>query len=241
MSVDHMPRAKVWKVPLLIWVAGAVMIGAALLAAKVTPHHVLAEDRPELKLESVVPGRFGEWVVDPAMAMMLVDPTVQKKLDSLYTQTLNRTYVNARGERVMLSIAYGRNQNTESTAAHRPEFCYSAQGFVVSKVGLFELSLNKHQINVVRLDATSGDRREPITYWVTLGDSASVPGFQRKLHQLKYGLQGLIVDGMLVRVSTIRSLSDTATLQQDFALHERFLREMELAIPGGTRSRIFGS
>jgi EpsI family protein len=241
MAAESMSQALSWRVKPLIWVAAAMMLLAVWLAVRFTPHHFLADDRPALVLDTIVPKQFGQWRVDPSQAPLLVDPTVQKKLDSLYTQTLNRTYVNDAGDHVMLSIAYGRNQNTESTAAHRPEFCYSAQGFVVSKVGQSELSLATHRIPTIRLDARAGERREPIIYWVTLGDDASLPGFRRKLHQLKYGLQGLIVDGMLVRVSSIRLASNPKPLDAEFELQERFLREFEQALPAAERSRFFGS
>jgi EpsI family protein len=230
-----------WRVPRIVWLAGAIMLLAAFCAWMLIPRHYVADDRPKVNLESLIPTTFGEWRVDPTQAQMLVDPTVQEKLDSLYTQSLNRVYLNAQGQRVLLSIAYGRNQNTESTAAHRPEFCYAAQGFVVNRLGVSELSLAQHRINVVRLDSHVGERREPISYWVTLNHEASLPGFQRKLDQLRFGLQGLIVDGMLVRVSTIRHLSDPSSLDGEFELQSQFVRAMERAMSPADRSSVFGS
>lgn len=230
-----------WRVPTLIWGVLLVMLCAAYAAYALIPRHSVADDKPEVKLEALLPKAFGDWREDPSWAHLLVDPTLQQKLDVLYTQTLNRAYVGKNGERVMLSIAYGRNQNTESTAAHRPEFCYTAQGWVVNRIGLGRVDLDKHHINVVHLDARAGNLRQPISYWVTLNDEASIPGFQRKIKQLKYGLQGLIVDGMLVRVSTQRSGEDPRGLDADFAVQDRFLRDMEQAIPASSRSRFFGS
>ena len=230
-----------WRVSPLIWVVMLVMVGAAYAAHALIPRHFVADDRLQVKLEELLPKSFGEWQEDPSWAHLLVDPTVQQKLDALYTKTLNREYVGKNGERIMLSIAYGRNQNTESTAAHRPEFCYSAQGWVVSRIGLGRVDLDKHHIDVVHLDARAGGLRQPISYWVTLNDEATIPGVQRKIKQLKYGLQGLIVDGMLVRVSTQRSAEDSRGLEADFAVQDRFLRDMEQAIPASSRSRFFGS
>lgn len=230
-----------WRVPRVIWLALLLMLGAALTAYALIPRHFVADDKPPVKLEALVPASFGEWREDPAWAHLLVDPTVQEKLNVLYTQTLNRAYVGKNGERVMLSIAYGRNQNTESTAAHRPEFCYTAQGWVVTRIGQAKVKLDKHSIDVVHLDARAGNLMQPISYWVTLNDEASIPGFQRKLKQLKFGLQGMIVDGMLVRVSTQRGAQDTSGLEADFALQDRFLRDMEQAIPASSRARFFGS
>jgi EpsI family protein len=241
MTVERLTAAYSWRVPRLIWVAALAMGMAALLARQLIPTHMVADDKPAMVLESLVPEQFGEWVLDPAASSLVIDPTVQRTLDSLYSQTLNRTYVSKNHERVMLSIAYGRNQNTESTAAHRPEFCYTAQGWVVTRVGVTQVQLDKHRTSAVRLDSRAGPYRQPISYWVTLDESSSVPGWQRKLHQLKYGLQGLIVDGMLVRVSSLRSADDSRGLDVDFALQDRFLRDLEQAIPLGARARFFGS
>ncbi|TAK97867.1 MAG: EpsI family protein [Aquabacterium sp.] len=241
MAVERMSTPHSWRVPRLIWFAALLMVVAALLARQLTPTHMVADDKPPMALETLVPKQFGEWVLDPGAASMVVDPTVQQTLDSLYTQTLNRTYVSKSGERVMLSIAYGRNQNTESTAAHRPEFCYTAQGWVVTRLGVTDVQLDRHRTSAVRLDSRASTYRQPISYWVTLDESASVPGWHRKLHQLKYGLQGLIVDGMLVRVSNLRSAEDPRGLEVDFALQDRFLRDLEQAVPQSARARFFGS
>ncbi|MGS0759311.1 exosortase C-terminal domain/associated protein EpsI, partial [Roseateles sp. GG27B] len=49
-------------------------------------------------------------------------------LDATYDETLAMTFKNAAGERVMLSLAYGRNQH-KGMITHRPEICYPAPGF----------------------------------------------------------------------------------------------------------------
>lgn len=239
MWADSLKQAD-WRVSPLIWVAVVLMAVAAWAGGHMTPRHFLADDKPEVALENMVPVAFAGWRVDPSQAVLLVDPTLKKAIDALYTQTLNRLYVGPSGERVLLSIAYGRNQNSESTAAHRPEFCYSAQGFVVSRLGVTPVDLGSHQIQAVRLDAFSGERREPISYWVTLNDEPTLPGWQRKLKQLQYGMQGKIVDGMLVRVSTLRGARDVSPLDGDFDLQNRFLKDMSASMPQNVRVRFFG-
>ena len=49
-------------------------------------------------------------------------------INKIYNQTLTRTYINPRGDRIMLSIAYGRDQS-DALQMHKPELCYPAQGF----------------------------------------------------------------------------------------------------------------
>jgi EpsI family protein len=185
-----------------------VLMGTTLLAARLLqPTHRLAEHKPRIALGLQVPESFGEWRLDRSVVPVVPDPGLQAMLDSLYSQTLARTYVNASGQRVMLSIAYGSDQGNEATAVHRPEFCYSAQGFRVDGSGTDLLALGNVRVPTQRLVARLGQRNEPITYWVTLDEVATLPGLGRKLQQIRFGLNGQIPDGMLVRVSSISNAS----------------------------------
>lgn len=231
-----MPSLK--QVPRILFVAAAVMVAGAAGSVVLKPTRMTADDRPALVVAQLLPDSFGDWRIDPHSVVITPDPTLTAKLDALYSETFNRTYINSQGQRVMLSIAYGRNQNSQSTAAHRPEFCYVAQGFSLQHQGFDTLNLPGHQpLKVARLLAHLDNRIEPITYWVTLDDKAILPGFERKLTQLQYGLRGLIADGMLVRVSSLTNSRE----QFDYSLHDRFLADMEAAIPGGYKTRFFGS
>src|SRR5512139_2987092 len=105
------------------------MLMAAGLAQALKPTRQIADRLPAIDLQAQVPTAFAGWRLDPTTTPVVPDPTLQARLDSVYDQTLARSYVNAAGERVMLTIAYGRDQSSEATAVHRPEFCYGAQGF----------------------------------------------------------------------------------------------------------------
>ena len=213
----------------------ALMALAAIAGEAMQPRNRLSETKAPIVLDKQVPEAFGEWRVDTSIRPVVPDPTLQAMLNTLYSQTLARTYVNAKGERVMLSIAYGSDQSNEATAVHRPEFCYSAQGFRVKLVDKEVISIAGTQVPVARVLAQLGQRNEPITYWVTLDETAALPGIRRKLAQIKYGLRGDIPDGMLVRVSSISSSTD-----QSFALQQRFLEQMHAALPADMRKRYFG-
>lgn len=241
VAVDVMKVPVARRMPWPIVVAACLMLAGAGASAWLKPTQMMADQKPAIVLHSLVPEAFGDWTVDPNLIPVLSDPTVQSKLDTLYSETLNRTYVNKRGQRIMLSMAYGRNQNSESTAAHRPEFCYVAQGFSIRGFGKDKVSLPNHQLEVVRLEAQIGRRIEPISYWVTLNDEAITPGIDRKLRQLRYGLQGFIVDGMLVRISSIEEAAAPAGSTPDYRLHDRFMADLEKALPTGFQSRFFGS
>lgn len=229
------------RVPLSILLAAGLMLAGAGASLLLKPSKMMADEKPPIVLHTDVPERFGDWKVDPNLVPVLPDPTVQDAVNALYSETLNRTYVNARGQRVMLSIAYGRNQNSESTAAHRPEFCYVAQGFAMRGFGKDQVTLPEHALKVVRLEAQMDRRIEPITYWVTLNDEASIPGIDRKLQQLRYGLQGYIVDGMLMRISSLADALAPSGSKPDYHLHDQFIADLEKAMSKGSRTRFFGS
>lgn len=210
------------------------MLLAAVLAFAAKPRAKVADQAPPIVLEELVPRQFGNWRVDETVVPVLVDPRTQAKLDEIYNQTLARTYVNADGQRIMLSIAYGGDQS-DSMQVHRPEICYTAQGFQVLRQTVGQLVTDYGALPVKRLLAVQGPRNEPITYWVVVGDKATQVGMQQKLQQLKYGLTGRVPDGILVRVSSIDRNEDAA-----FGAQDRFLREMLAAMPEAGRLRVAG-
>lgn len=210
------------------------MGAAAALAKAGVPTKKIA-DQWETDLETMFPAQFGDWQVDTSLPVILPAPDVQAKLDAIYNQVLARTYVNVRtGERVMLSVAYGGDQS-DGMQAHLPEVCYPAQGFEVRRRRNVILELEGRRIPARQLETRLGTRHEPVTYWLTLGETVAATRTQRKLQQMRYGLRGLVPDGMLVRVSTIGP--DTA---RAFAVQEAFLRQLAAKLPDAYRSRIIG-
>ncbi len=219
----------------LLFAGAAVTASVTALALK--PRRRASKDFAPIQLDRQVPASFGPWSIDKSLVPVLPDPSLQAALDQIYGQVLARTYINrSSGQRVMLSIAYGEDQGTDATAAHRPEFCYTAQGFSVAAMGTAVLGLGGRKLTVRRLVGQLQSRREPITYWVTLNDRAVLPGFSRKLEQIRLGLLGQIPDGMLVRVSSL-----TAETAAAFALQEVFLNDLLGALPPELQGRYFGS
>lgn len=216
------------------WLIAAVMLCGAALAFAAKPRARIADQAPPVLLEQLVPKQFGTWQVDESVIPVVVDPQTQAALNQIYNQTLARTYVDAAGQRIMLSIAYGGDQS-DAMQVHRPEICYAAQGFHVVKQAIGQLATDYGMLPVKRLVAVQGQRNEPITYWVVVGDTATELGFRQKLQQLKYGLTGRVPDGMLVRVSSIDRNDELA-----YGTQERFLREMLAAMPDASRARIAG-
>jgi EpsI family protein len=211
----------------------ALFVGAAGgVALKPTKH--IADQGPKINLETLIPQQFADWKVDESIVPIKVSPDLQAKLDQIYNQTLSRTFVNSRDERIMLSIAYGGDQS-DSMQVHKPEVCYPAQGFQILKLvtGMFDTGFG--HIQVKRLLATQGARVEPIIYWLTIGDTVAVNSLKWKLAQLKYGLTGKVPDGMIFRVSSLGEEMAAYPVQEDF------IRALLKALPPENRKRLIGS
>jgi EpsI family protein len=216
---------------IVVFVLMACAFGVAT-AWKPSTH--LADQRAKMDLETLFPRSFGDWVVDDRMPVQLVSPDQAAVLNAIYNQTLSRTYVNRKGDRIMLSVAYGGDQS-DATRAHRPEVCYPAQGFQIVNQDSSALQLADHVVPVRRLVAKQGSRNEPITYWIMVGENPSTSGTEQKLAQLRYSVRGVIPDGMLVRVSSI-----DPDKQRAYALHDSFLNQMVSSVPAESRPRVFG-
>lgn len=213
----------------------ALMAASFAGAAAWRPTQRLADQREKVNLETLFPRAFGQWVVDDRMPVQLVSPDTAALLSKIYNQTISRTYVNAKGDRIMLSVAYGGDQS-DATRAHRPEVCYPAQGFQVVTSAIGVLPAAGHVMPVRRLVARMGNRNEPITYWIVVGEKVTITGTEQKLAQLGYSVSGVIPDGMLVRVSNI-----DANAEQGFRLHEVFIGELAVALKPDSRTRVIGT
>jgi len=211
-----------------------MMVIVAISAVRFSPTHFFAESRNYGSLDQLMPSSFGEWSVDDSLDARVVDPRVGAQLAAVYTSTLSRTYVNHRGERVMVALAYGRDQRGEGRA-HYPEVCYPAQGFQIDGLADSALMVGVTAIPVTRLIAKQEGRTEPVTYWLTVGDQRVRPGIDQKAAVISYGLRGIVPDGTLVRISSIGSDSDA-----NFALHEHFVQAWMAATPPTIRTYLFG-
>ena len=213
---------------------GLTMLAAAGLALALTPRLKLTGQVQQISLDAMIPKQFGNWELDETVAPLMVSPDVKALLDKTYNQTLTRTYINNKGERIMLSIAYGGDQSY-STLVHRPEMCYPAQGFQVGSMSKGFIDIGGVKLPVMKLVATLGQRVEPITYWVMIGDVAVRGNWEQHIARVKYGLTGEIPYGILIRVSTI-----SANESQAYRIEERFVRDMLGAVPVRYRKTLTG-
>lgn len=202
-----------------------LMVSAGAMGLAMRPTVFLADQRSKVNLEQIVPQQFGRWRELQQSTAQIVNPQQQTVLDQIYSAILVRTYVHADdGRKVMLSIAYGKDQSKQSQV-HLPEVCYPAQGFQVHARSRAELQSSVGSIPVSRLIATLGQRTEPVTYWIRIGDRLVRGSLDQKLAIVGQGLAGSRTDGILFRVSSIGNNSDV-----EYAMHAKFVADLLTAL-----------
>lgn len=210
-----------------------LLCGVSAVGAMLRPQERSRKTAPDFLLTDLVPKQFNGWRELPRQ-VTTVNPQTQELLDKLYSQILERTYVNADGYVIMLAIAYGADQRG-SLEAHKPEVCYPAQGFVVKQNIDGEVNTSYGSIPVKQLDTVSGTRHEPLTYWFVVANNAVQSKVDKRMVELRLILTGQIADGMLFRVSSIDQNKVVAWQKQ-----QDFIRNLLAAVPKETRSRLAG-
>jgi EpsI family protein len=220
-------------------IAGATVLATLPAAEALRPRRMRARASGPLDPARDLPPRFGDWREDTGLRPLLPDPAQQAVLEATYTAVLARTLQRRHdGARVMLSVAYGEDQGSEATQAHRPEYCYRSQGFEVRSLGRRVLPLDGrgHALAIERLFAQQGPRQEPISYWLMLGAQATLPGLSRRLVQWREGLAGWVADGLVFRLSSFGPADEAS-----FALHAECARALFAATAPRVRARYFGA
>lgn len=217
-------------------ILAAVMAAIAGVAVALTPRTYMAELQGRVPLASIIPSGFGEWEVDRSVIPVPPSPDLQRVIDQTYDETLSVTYRDREGRRVMLSVAYGRNQH-KGMNTHRPEVCYPAQGFrIESAAQSGVLRAVDRDIPVTRLVARADSRVEPITYWLLVGDRITQFGYAMRAVSIGYGLSGVIPDGVLFRVSSIDGNPANA-----YETHTRFVQQLLQSLPASGQARLLGT
>ena len=236
MTIAHLPLTVKKTQPSQL--KAMLMLAAMLLAAGATaflkPTEKIAALQSPINLETMIPKQFGDWQEEVQYSGLIINPQLKERLARIYTQTLSRTYVNTKDERIMLSIAYGEDQR-DANQLHYPEVCYPAQGFQVVSIQPGLLTTDFGDIRVKRLLTVMGNRSEPLTYWTTVGNQVVRGGKETKIEQLRYGLRRQIPDGLLFRVSSI-----TPNAVVGYANQQDFVRELIANLSAGDRLRLAG-
>lgn len=216
------------------WLLALLMVSASVLSIVARPITKINDLNSDFSLEKTIPLQFESWRNLSQDNLQVVNPQTQQMLDLLYREILTRVYVSDAGYRVMVSVAYGSDQR-DSMQAHKPERCYPAQGFAVSRNESAFLQTDFGTIPIRRLFAFKATRIEPVTYWYTVGEKAVHGQFEKRLEEIRIGLTGRIADGILFRVSSLDS--DTTTAYQ---MHDKFLQDLLKTLSPRDRKRLSG-
>src|SRR5215813_2016106 len=155
---------------LQIVLASIVILAVAGLGVLLRPQELMARTSIAPSLETVIPQRFGSWSVVPDVSPVRPpDPEGYVQQDSyskkFYSQEVGRTYTDGRGNLVMLLVAYGPVQNYR-LKSHRPEICYTANGFRVSNKTEAAIAYKEGTLplKAMRLITQRESRFEPVSY-----------------------------------------------------------------------------
>ena len=209
----------------------AILVVSALSALLLTPKYYSVTTVPDLA--TMVPTKFKNWK-EVASPYSQVGLTTDKNslVNQLYDGVLMRTYVNDKGNEVMLALAYAREQK-QDIKIHRPEVCYVAQGFEMLKQTTSNISMQQSQITkpvaMNRLLMRNQNRSEAVSYWIRIGDTYPGDGMAARLKILTEGLHGKVLDGILVRVSTV--IDEESDSNSAYQVQEQFLKDLLNSLP----------
>lgn len=220
---------------LVHYMIGLCMLAAAGFALLLTPHIKLSDRTPPIELENAIPKQFGDWAMDESIVPIRYSPELEAEIQRIYSQSITRTYLNSRGQKIMLYIAYGSDQ-TGSLRAHKQQYCYEAQGYRVFSLNDEHIQINDVRVPIVQMQTANRYYAEPVTYWFTMGDSIASGSLDRHLIQWKYALSGIIPDGYLFRVSSIGPDTDKA-----YETQREFVREMINAVSPALKNKMLGT
>lgn len=214
-------------------IIGGLMLAASVGAVVVRQGTKVVASEPTIALEAVVPKQFGDWRHEPHRLIQVVNPQLEQKIKKDYSQTLTRTYANRDGYLVMLSLAYA-SAHEGPLKLHKPETCYSGEGFTVHRTQTSLIATTFGEIPVRRLFTSKGSRDEPVTYWLRVGDKP-VQAWQSKLVEVSYALTGRSRDGLLFRISSLDSNQARAN-----RIHDQFVNQLLLSVSPEERQYLSG-
>lgn len=239
MSMRQVPQAKgvSKQVPVGYWLVLVLSMVSLGIATWLTPHQTWFEHIGKPDYEVIVPKQFGDWVdMGDASGGMVVSPEQAAAVESVYSQVVTRAYqYKPTGDILMLSLGYGDVQ-LRTKQLHRPESCYSSQGFLIEHLHPEQLKVGNATIGLFRMSGTMGNRTEQVTYWIRVGDKIiSGPRTDLNIKRMTLGLEGYIADGLLFRVSAIDTSSDKAN-----QLQNKFIQDLLNSVGSSQQFALIG-
>lgn len=193
---------------------GGAMLCASGLAYARTPTVAQPVVDPDV-FEKWVPKRVGPWRELSESGVVLPPPDTLR--DRLYDNLVTRVFVAPGRLPIMMLIAYNNAQDGV-LQVHRPEVCYPVGGFELSPTVGMDLKLGNRDIPANVFTAVGPDRKEEVLYFTRLGDAFPRSWVEQRLAVVRANLKGDIPDGMMMRLSVLRTERNVAVPEMsDFA------------------------
>lgn len=215
-----------------------VLTGAALLGAAAIAY--VRQPKPMPKqlgkggLDALIPKDLGPWKFETTSGLVLPPPDATA--DRLYDEVVTRVYTRADGQSVMFLVAYSGTQDG-LLQLHRPEVCYPVGGYQLSQTEIAPIALTAtEQVPARAFTATSALRVEHVLYWTRLGSALPTSWAEQRWAVVVANLEGVIPDGVLVRMSCIDNDSDKA-----FGILREFAAELGGSVTPKARQLLWKS
>jgi EpsI family protein len=216
-----------------------LVFGALGLAALGTAEALRPRRRLKLlqdgTIKEALPVTFGPWSSEESSSF--IGPELSGSVtQALYSELVPRTYFHEpTGEAVMMLAAYGDTQS-DLLQLHRPEFCYPAVGFNLEMSRPEQVRVGEGLVLPSRkVVAVTQERTENIIYWTRMGEDLPQSAGQQRAARINQSMQGIIPDGILMRLS-VAGESEPA-----FELLEQFIPALLRAIPLPKRKAFIGT
>lgn len=211
----------------MVLIGGALLVGGGAAIAR--QPRVVAQPVRKAALEKLVPLQIGDWRYRDESGLVLPPPDALS--DSLYSGLVTRTYSAPNRQPVMLLVAYSNKQDG-MLQVHRPEICYPYGGYKLSPTREVEIANGVGgSIPANSFSADGVSRTEQVLYWTRVGDYFPGSWSRQRLAVMRANIDGLIPDGILVRVSMLAP--DMASALPDLSAFAAAL--VRAAPPAGRR------
>ena len=203
-----------------------VLLGLGMAAVSGVAYARLpVPNRPRIETEAfegLIPDKIGAWRFMTESGLVL--PPSDALSDRLYDSSVTRAYPNPAGQTLMMLIAYNNRQDGV-LQIHRPEVCYPAGGYTLTETRAVDVALAPGiALPAQTFVANSRQRDEVVLYWTRVGETFPQRWVEQRLSVASANLEGVIPDGLLVRISTLGD--DFAT---QFPIMRGFIADLAVA------------
>ena len=178
---------------------GLLLAGGGIATARQPKVDTLRRNKDDL--ERMIPRRIGEWTYQDSSGLVL--PPSDALSDRLYDAVVTRSYAAPGKTPMMLLVAYSNLQDG-MLQVHRPEVCYPASGYQLTPTQPVEIANGVGGEIAANVFSASGvSRTEQVLYWTRVGSRFPRRWITQRLSVVQANLEGIIPDGVLVRISNL--------------------------------------